>query len=169
MLREQNLSSTFPNMRFRNIWPFCGLFGLYGLEGQTKEGDAISGWAGWALAHQEFGRSVNPIPTRGEDYAHLITACPAGFENLMASLDRVKGWGKTNSPAWLLPPPWPPPSHLSLLSTQQFLSWSKQQEDPGGLAQHEFPFTNAWHWQEMFWTRRAKIPTKSMIFIFLTC
>ena len=36
MLGEQNLSSTFPNVRFTNIWPFCGLFGLYGLEGQTK-------------------------------------------------------------------------------------------------------------------------------------
>ena len=32
MLGEQNLSSTFPN-----IWPLCGLFGLYGLEGQTKD------------------------------------------------------------------------------------------------------------------------------------
>jgi hypothetical protein len=26
---------------------------------------ATSGWAGWALAHLEFGRSVNPITTRG--------------------------------------------------------------------------------------------------------
>ena len=26
--------------------------------------DAVSGWAGWALASLEFGVSVNPIPTR---------------------------------------------------------------------------------------------------------
>ena len=47
---------------------------------------AASGWAWWALAHPEFGVSVNPIPTRGADYAHHITACPSGFENLTASL-----------------------------------------------------------------------------------
>ena len=48
--------------------------------------DAASGWAGWALAHPEFGSSVNPITTRGADYAHHITACPPGFENLTVSL-----------------------------------------------------------------------------------
>ena len=48
--------------------------------------DAASGWAGWALAHPEFGVSVNPIPIRGADYAHRITACPPRFENLAASL-----------------------------------------------------------------------------------
>ena len=30
--------------------------------------------------------SVNLIPTRGADYAHHITACPFGFENLTTSL-----------------------------------------------------------------------------------
>ena len=34
----------------------------------------------------EFGSSVNPIPTKGADYAHHITACPPRFENLTASL-----------------------------------------------------------------------------------
>ena len=48
--------------------------------------DAASGWAWWALAHPEFGVSVNPIPSRGADYAHCITACPPGFANLAASL-----------------------------------------------------------------------------------
>ena len=48
--------------------------------------DAASGLAGWALAHPEFGSSVNPIPTREADYAHHITACPPGFENITASL-----------------------------------------------------------------------------------
>ena len=53
--------------------------------------DAASGWARWALAHPEFGSSVNPIATRGADYAHHITACPPGFENLTASLHLVVG------------------------------------------------------------------------------
>ena len=48
---------------------------------------AASGWAGWALAHPEFGSSVNPITTRGADYAQRITASPPGFENLAASLN----------------------------------------------------------------------------------
>ena len=48
--------------------------------------DAASGWAGWALAHPEFVSSVNPITTRGADYAHHITASPPGFENRAASL-----------------------------------------------------------------------------------
>ena len=47
---------------------------------------AASGWAGWALAHPEFGSSVNPITTRGADYAHHITASPPGFENPAAAL-----------------------------------------------------------------------------------
>ena len=41
-----------------------------------------------ALAHPEFGSSVNPIPTKGKDYAHPIIARPPGFENLTASLLR---------------------------------------------------------------------------------
>ena len=50
---------------------------------------AASGWAGWALAHPEFGSSVNPITTRGADYAHHITASPPGFENPAAALISV--------------------------------------------------------------------------------
>ena len=49
--------------------------------------DAGSGWAGWALALPEFGVSINPIATRGADYAHCITTCPPRFENLVASLE----------------------------------------------------------------------------------
>ena len=49
--------------------------------------DAVSRWAGWALAYPEFGNSVtNPIPTRGAGYAHHITPYPSGFQNLKASL-----------------------------------------------------------------------------------
>ena len=43
--------------------------------------DAASRWAGWALAHPEFESSVNPITTRGADYAHHIPASPPGIEN----------------------------------------------------------------------------------------
>ena len=49
---------------------------------------AASGWAGWALAHPEFGSSINPITTRGADYAHHITASPPRFEIPAASLLR---------------------------------------------------------------------------------
>ena len=45
--------------------------------------DAVSGWA---LAHHEFGSSVNQ---RGS-YAHHIAACPPGFENLTASLELIR-------------------------------------------------------------------------------
>ena len=44
------------------------------------------GGAGWALAHPEFGSSVNPITTRGADNAHHITASQPGFQNPAASL-----------------------------------------------------------------------------------
>ena len=36
-----------------------------------------------------FGSSVNPITTRGADYAHHITASPPGSENPVASLHGV--------------------------------------------------------------------------------
>ena len=49
--------------------------------------NAVSRWAGWVLAHPEFGSSVNP--KEGGDYAHHITACPPGFENLTVSLLKV--------------------------------------------------------------------------------
>ena len=52
----------------------------------NKGSDAASGGAGWALAHLEFWSSVNPIKTRGADFAHHITASPPGFENPAAFL-----------------------------------------------------------------------------------
>ena len=55
-----------------------------------NDSDAISGWPGWALAHPEFWSSGNPITTRGEDFAHHITASPPGFENPAASLPLQK-------------------------------------------------------------------------------
>ena len=47
---------------------------------------AASEWAGWALAYLEFARSVNPITTRGADYAHHITTSPSRLENTVAPL-----------------------------------------------------------------------------------
>ena len=37
------------------------------------------------MAHPDFGRLVNPISTRGKDYAHLITGTP-GFSDLPTAL-----------------------------------------------------------------------------------
>ena len=34
------------------------------------------------MAPPDFGRSVNPISTRGTDYAHLITTGTLGFSDL---------------------------------------------------------------------------------------
>ena len=62
---------------------------LAGLLGYVDGSAAASGWAGLALAHLEFGSSVNPIKTRGADYAHHITASPPGFENPAAALDGI--------------------------------------------------------------------------------
>ena len=50
--------------------------------------DAVSRWAGWA--HPELRSSINLILTRGADYAHHITACSPGIENLTASLPNIK-------------------------------------------------------------------------------
>ena len=47
--------------------------------------NAISGWVGRALAHTKFGVSVNPVLTKGADYAHH-TSSPPGFENLTSFL-----------------------------------------------------------------------------------
>ena len=38
------------------------------------------------MAPPDFGRSVNPISTRGTDYAHLITTGTHGFSDLLTAL-----------------------------------------------------------------------------------
>ena len=43
-----------------------------------------SRWAEWALDHS----LVTLFQPRGTDYAHHITDCPPGYENLTASLDQ---------------------------------------------------------------------------------
>ena len=61
-----------------------------GVKKYTYYSDAASGWARRALAHPEFGSSVNPITTRGADHAHHITASPPEFENPAASLPYIR-------------------------------------------------------------------------------
>ena len=51
----------------------------------------LAGGQGGLLAHPEFGSSLNPIPTRGADYAvyTVYTVCPPGFENLTAFSKKI--------------------------------------------------------------------------------
>ena len=42
--------------------------------------------SGGAMAHPDFGRSINPISTRGTDYGHLITTGTPGFSDLPTAL-----------------------------------------------------------------------------------
>ena len=52
----------------------------------TKFRGVVRGCAGCAIAQPDFGRSVNPISTRGTDYAHLITTGTPGFSDLLTAL-----------------------------------------------------------------------------------
>ena len=73
--RPINFGHLYSKFKFTTLHTIC-----------TIGSDAAIGWAGWTLAHPEFGSSVNPITTRGADNAHHITAKPPGFENPAASL-----------------------------------------------------------------------------------
>ena len=53
--------------------------------------DAVSGWAGWTIAHPEFGGTVNPIPTR---------------------------WGRLCPPHYCLPTRIGKPNGISVISNQ---------------------------------------------------
>ena len=46
----------------------------------------VPGCAGCAMAHPDICRSVNPISTKGTDYAHLITTGTPGFSDLPTAL-----------------------------------------------------------------------------------
>ena len=61
-----------------NLLSYCGLV--------DASRPVVPGCAGCAMEHPDFGRSVNPISTRGTDYAHLITACTPGFSDLPTAL-----------------------------------------------------------------------------------
>ena len=52
--------------------------------------------AGGAMAPPDFDRSVNPISTRGTDYAHLITTGTPGFSDLPTALN-FRSSGSSNS------------------------------------------------------------------------
>ena len=77
LISVQSCSSQHEN----HIWLGCRLCSkeyfpqIFGPEPNTHS-DAVSRWAGWALAHPELRSSINPIPTRVEDYNHHITTCP---------------------------------------------------------------------------------------------
>ena len=49
-------------------------------------------------AHPDFGRSINPISTRGTDYAHLITTGTPGFSDLPTALLTVDTMYKSITP-----------------------------------------------------------------------
>ena len=55
---------------------------LYWCPHQVLEATGVLG----AMAHPDFGRSINPISTRGTDYAHLITTGTPGFSDLPTAL-----------------------------------------------------------------------------------
>jgi hypothetical protein len=42
--------------------------------------------SGWALTTRNLGVQLTLFQPEGTDYAHHITACPPGFENLTAYL-----------------------------------------------------------------------------------
>ena len=52
----------------------------------SKQGRRKRGAAGGALAPPVFGQTVNPISTKGADYAHHSTTSPPGFSDLATAL-----------------------------------------------------------------------------------
>ena len=49
-----------------------------------------SGGARGACAPPVFGRTANPISTRGADYAHHSTKCPPRFSDLATALTCIR-------------------------------------------------------------------------------
>ena len=78
----------FSAKNYRLNCQICIKFSVEAFEIKCLYSDAASGWAGGALAHPKFGSSLNPITTKGADYAHQITASPPRFEIPVASLGR---------------------------------------------------------------------------------
>ena len=76
-----------PNFESSQLMPFRKNIKVIKSDSFDYGFSAVMPWARWALAHSEFGSSVNPITTRGVDYAHHITASPPGFENPAAALE----------------------------------------------------------------------------------
>ena len=81
----------------------------------------VPGCAGCAMAHPDFGRSLNPVSTRGTDYAHLITTLTPDFQTFR----RPWRWG------------------VSLMFTQAFSNTAKPSLKIGSVKK-VFLF---WYWQ----------------------
>ena len=72
--------------RIKNIKPDLSNSGKASASLQlTSQGCHPWGCQG-SMAPLDFGRSVNPISTRGTDYAHLITTGTPGFSDLPTAL-----------------------------------------------------------------------------------
>ena len=54
--------------------------------------DVVPEGAGGVMAPPDFGKSVNPISTRGTDYSHHITICHTGFSDLPTALSWTEVW-----------------------------------------------------------------------------
>ena len=76
LLSSLDLTNLFFRFSPPNSYSYAEIFNYNITEDTVIISDAASGCSGWALAHPEFWSSVNPITTRGADYAHHITASP---------------------------------------------------------------------------------------------
>ena len=74
-------------MRFQNCWGPIVISKESGhRSGATVYRGVARGGPGGGQSPPEFGRSVNPIQTRGTDYAPHTTASPSGFKKLSTPL-----------------------------------------------------------------------------------
>ena len=64
------------------LWKFCRIFSAIAKKNVISRGVVPGG----AMALSDFGRSVNPISTRGTDYAHLITTGTPWFSDRPTAL-----------------------------------------------------------------------------------
>ena len=78
---SQNFVAFSEYMNFNKCACFCTKSKLL-----SNNRGVVPGGAGGAMALPDFGRSVNPISTKGTDYAHLITTGTAGFSDLPTAL-----------------------------------------------------------------------------------
>ena len=66
---------------------FCGTDACFHFIHYTLgRGVVVPGGAGGAMTAPDFGRLVNPISTRGTDYAHITTTVTLGFSDLPTAL-----------------------------------------------------------------------------------
>ena len=63
-------------------------FGLVGMDLDHNRG-VVPGFAGFAMTHPDFARSVNPISPSGTYYAHLITTGTPEFSDHPTALHNI--------------------------------------------------------------------------------